>query len=120
MALKTINLGEKLATISEFWSPKIVAQMNDYHVKLVRLQGDFIWHGHPETDEVFLVLDGDLCVALRDGEVRLKRGELAVVPRGVEHRPFAREECHVLLIEPAGTRNTGDAGGERTAEAEWI
>ena len=116
---KVVNLEERLGGISECWRPWIVAQMNDYHFKLVKLQGEFVWHAHAETDETFLVLEGELRIEFRDGVATLGKGELLVVPKGVEHRPVAEEECHVLLIEPAGTRNTGDARGERTAEAEW-
>jgi mannose-6-phosphate isomerase-like protein (cupin superfamily) len=116
-----INLTEKLAKISQRWSPKIVAQLNDYHFKLVKLQGDFIWHAHPETDEVFIVLDGELRIDFRDGAATLGKGEMIVVPRGVEHKPYAERECHAMLVEPAGTPNTGDAGGERTVDKpEWI
>lgn len=115
-----VNLAEKLARITDQWSPKIVAQMNDTHFKLVKLQGDFVWHSHPETDEVFIVLEGELRIDFRDGAATLGKGEMIVVPRTVEHKPHAEEECHVMLVEPAGTPNTGDAGGERTAEPEWI
>jgi mannose-6-phosphate isomerase-like protein (cupin superfamily) len=116
-----INLEEKLDKIQDFWSPKIVAQMNDYHLKLVKLQGDFVWHAHPETDELFYVLEGELDIQFRHGTATLRQGEMLVVPKGVEHRPRAERECHVLLIEPAGTPNTGDAGGERTVDSpEWI
>jgi mannose-6-phosphate isomerase-like protein (cupin superfamily) len=120
MGLESINLADKLAKFSEQWSPKIVAQMNDYHFKLVKIQGEFIWHRHAETDEVFIVLGGELIIHLRDGDVRLRQGEMYVVPRGVEHKPEAKTECHMMLVEPAGTPNTGDAGGPRTAEAAWI
>jgi mannose-6-phosphate isomerase-like protein (cupin superfamily) len=116
-----INLAEKLTKFSEHWSPKIIAQMNDYHFKLVKLQGEFVWHSHAETDEVFLVLDGDLRIEFRDGQVDLKSGELFVVPKGVEHRPVAAGECQVMLVEPAGTVNTGDAESDLTAEDNvWI
>ena len=104
-----VNLHEKLALFSEHWSPKVVARMNDYEVKVVKLHGEFVWHSHEETDELFLVLDGRLTIQLRDGDVELGPGELYVVPRGVEHCPRADEEAHVLLIEPGGTVNTGDA-----------
>lgn len=121
MAHAVINLKEKLAQIAEQWSPKIVAQLNDYHFKLAKLQGDFVWHSHPETDEAFLVLAGEMAIDFRDGTAKLSTGELLVVPKGVEHKPRAEEECHVLLVEPAGTPNTGDAGGERTVEnPDWI
>jgi mannose-6-phosphate isomerase-like protein (cupin superfamily) len=116
-----INLKDKFARFSEQWSPKNVARLNDYHVKVVKLQGEFVWHSHEETDELFLVHRGEMVILLRDGEVRLGPGELFVVPQGVEHCPMAEEECEVLLIEPAGTVNTGDAGGERTAPHDvWI
>ena len=120
MGHTAINIAEKLAKFSEQWSPKIIAQMNDYHFKIVKIQGEFIWHSHPETDEVFIVLDGELTIHLRDGDVTLKSGEMYVVPKGVEHKPEARAECRMMLVEPAVTPNTGDAGGERTAEAAWI
>jgi len=120
MERAALNLQEKLAKISEHWSPKIIAQMNDYHFKLAKVQGDFVWHSHADTDEVFMVLAGELRIEFRDGAVTLKEGELFVVPKGVEHKPKAAQECHLLLVEPAGTVNTGDAGGELTAEAAWI
>ena len=121
MDSKVISLEEKLAKITEQWSPKIVAQMNDYHFKLAKLGGEFIWHKHPETDEVFVVLEGELHIDFRDGTASLKQGEMIVVPRGIEHKPYAENECHVMLIEPAGTPNTGDAGGARTvADPGWI
>src|SRR5262245_398711 len=115
-----VRLADKLAAIDEQWAPRIVARLNDYEFKVVKLQGEFVWHSHAETDEAFLVLEGELRVELRDGEARLGPGDLYVVPRGVEHRPCAARECHVLLIEPMGTPNTGDVGGARTREAEWI
>jgi len=116
-----VNLQEKLAKITKYWSPGIIARVNDYHLKLAKVQGEFVWHSHPETDELFLVLDGQLSIELEDGPVTLREGELYVVPKGVFHRPVAQEECHILLIEPAGTVNTGDAGGNHTlAEEIWI
>jgi mannose-6-phosphate isomerase-like protein (cupin superfamily) len=121
MKYSTIGLDEKLAKFSEHWSPKIIAQMNDYHFKLVKFQGDFVWHRHADTDEVFIALEGHMCIAFRDGKVDLKAGEMFVVPKGVEHRPFAEKECKVMLIEPAGTINTGDSGGDMMAEDNvWI
>jgi len=121
MNYTAINLQEKLAKFSDHWAPKIIAQMNDYHFKLVKLQGDFIWHSHDATDEVFIVLDGEMAIEFREGKVDLKSGELIVVPKGVEHKPFARNECKIMLVEPAGTINTGDAGGEMTAKDNiWI
>jgi len=118
---QAINLAEKLGMIGEQWSPRVVAELNDYQFKVVRIEGDFIWHDHPETDEAFLVLDGELRIDFRDGAVRLEPGELFVVPRGVEHKPFAAREVRLLLIEPRGILNTGHAGGERTAQNDvWI
>ena len=118
--MDVVNLEDKFGRISEHWSPRILAQLNDYHVKAVKLQGEFVWHKHDETDELFLVTKGSLVIRLRDREVTLGTGELVVVPKGVEHLPVAEEECEVLLIEPAGTPNTGDAGGARTVEPEWL
>jgi len=103
-----ISLKEKLGAFSEHWSPKIVAQFNGHDVMVVKLKGEFVWHSHAETDDFFLVLKGNVVIQLRDGEVRLAPGELHVVPKGVEHRPVAEEEVHLLLIEPHGTPNTGD------------
>ena len=114
MDTEGINLEEKLTQFDELWSPRIIAQMNDYHFKLAKIQGEFIWHSHPETDEVFLVVSGSLRIEFRDAEVELNEGELCVVPKGVEHKPFAEQECHLMLVEPVGTLNTGEAGGERT------
>lgn len=115
-----INLAEKLAAFDDHWQPKIVARLNDYDVSAVKVKGEFMWHKHDETDDFFLVLSGRLTIQLRDRDVELREGELFVVPRGVEHCPRADEEAQVLLIEPVGTPNTGDAGGPRTAEKEWI
>jgi mannose-6-phosphate isomerase-like protein (cupin superfamily) len=115
-----VRLAEKLAAIDEPWAPRIVARLNDYEFKVVKLEGDFVWHSHADTDEAFLVLAGELTIEMRTGDARLRAGDLYVVPRGVEHRPRAARECHVLLSEPAGTANTGDQGGERTRAAEWI
>jgi mannose-6-phosphate isomerase-like protein (cupin superfamily) len=119
-ARPAVNLADKLAAIDERWAPRIVARLNDYELKVVKLEGEFVWHAHADTDEAFLVLAGELTIEQRDGDVRLRAGDLYVVPRGVEHRPRAERECHVLLIEPADTPNTGDAGGERTRAARWI
>ena len=115
-----MNLAEKLATFTDHWHPRIITSYNDNDVMVVKLQGEFVWHKHDETDDFFLVLDGHLTIQLRDGAVELDPGELFVVPRGVEHCPRAVEETSVLLIEPTGTVNTGDAGGSRTAEPEEI
>ena len=115
-----INLHDKLARFDALWSPKIVADTNDYHVKVVKVQGEFVWHKHAETDELFLVLKGRLMIKQRDGDATLEEGDLYVVSRGVEHMPVAENECHILLLEPAGTINTGDADGEHTAQDERI
>lgn len=121
MKFEAINLGEKLSRFSEHWKPKIIARMNDYHFKVVKLKGEFVWHKHDDTDEVFIVLEGEMSIAFKDGSVALKSGELFVVPKGVEHKPIAADECEVMLVEPAGTVNTGDAGGGMTAEDNvWI
>lgn len=121
MARQPINLRDKLAKFSEQWQPKIIAQMNDYHFKIAKLQGEFIWHDHPETDEVFIILHGQLEIQFEDGKVVLNGGEMFVVPKGVQHKPVAANECHILLIEPAGTVNTGDVVNERTANNDvWI
>src|SRR4029450_2951415 len=115
-----INLAEKLAAFDEPWRPKIVARLNDYDVLVVKVKGEFVWHKHDETDDFFLVLKGRLTIQLRDRDVELREGELFVGARGVEPCPRAAEEAYLLLIEPVGTPNTGDAGGRRTAEKEWI
>jgi mannose-6-phosphate isomerase-like protein (cupin superfamily) len=121
MNYQAINFQEKLSKISEHWSPRIIAQMNDYHFKIAKVQGEFIWHDHPETDEVFVVLKGQLKIHFRDGKVVLNEGEMFVVPKGVEHKPVAEQECHILLVEPAGTVNTGEVVSKRTAANDvWI
>lgn len=106
--IRAVNLSAKLASFSDHWNPKIVAALNGQHVKLAKLLGDFPWHHHPGEDELFLVLHGRLVLRFRDGEVTLGEGEFCVVPRGVEHQPYAKDEVHLLLIEPTGTPNTGD------------
>jgi mannose-6-phosphate isomerase-like protein (cupin superfamily) len=115
-----VDLAEKLASFEEPFSPKIVAQMNDLKVQVAKTKGEFVWHKHDDTDDFFLVIKGRLIIQLRDRDVELTEGQLYVVPRGVEHCPRADEEAHVLLIEPLGTVNTGDAGGELTAREERI
>src|SRR2546428_4283150 len=106
-----INLRDKLAKFSDHWAPKVIAQMNDYQFKLVKIQGGFVWHRHADTDEVFIVLDGEMAIDFRDGRVNLKSGEIFVVPKGVEHKPMAEVECKIMLVEPCGVVYTGDAGG---------
>ncbi len=121
MEYTPINLKEKLAKFSDHWSPKIIARMNDYHFKLVKFQGDFVWHRHDDTDEVFIALDGEMSIEFREGKVTVKAGEMFVVPKGLEHKPHAETECEIMLVEPAGIINTGNAGGDLTAEDNvWI
>jgi len=111
-----VNLGEKLEQIEEFWSPRIVGELNGQHVKLAKLQGEFIWHHHESEDELFLVLHGHLSIQLRDRVIELDEGDFFIVPRGVEHKPIASREAHVLLLEPASTLNTGNVRNQRTVE----
>jgi mannose-6-phosphate isomerase-like protein (cupin superfamily) len=121
MGYSAINLKNKLGKFSDLWAPKVVAELNDYQFKLVKLQGEFVWHQHPETDEAFLVLDGEMTIEFRDGGVSLKTGEMFVVRKGVEHRSRAERECKIMVVEPRGVANTGDAGGELTAANDvWI
>jgi mannose-6-phosphate isomerase-like protein (cupin superfamily) len=115
MANNAVDVAEKLALFSEHWSPKVVARLNDYEIKVVKIRGEFVWHTHDETDELFLVVKGELTIRLRDGDVTLGPGQLFVVPRGVEHCPIADGEVHAVLIEPVGVVNTGSAGGPLTA-----
>ena len=114
---QAINLEDKLGQFSTHWSPKIVAAFNGHDVMVVKVKGEFVWHSHLDTDDLFLVLKGNLTIKLRDGDVRLGPGDLCVVPKGVEHCPFAEDEVHLLLIEPAGTPNTGDATSAAVKEA---
>lgn len=119
--MEKVNLGEKLALIRDPWQPRIVAELNGQHVKVVKLAGPFVWHQHEREDELFLVVRGSFRMEFRDRAVELREGELLVVPRGVEHRPVADREAEVLLFEPAGTVNTGNVRDERTVNApEWI
>lgn len=116
-----INFAEKLALFSEQWAPKVIAEMNDYQFKVVKIEGDFVWHSHADTDETFIVLEGELRIDLREGAVVVRQGEMYVVPKGVEHKPYAEREVRMLLIEPRGVLNTGDQEGERTAINDvWI
>lgn len=116
-----VNLTEKFSLITKQWDPRIIAQINNYDLKIAKIQGEFVWHSHPETDEMFLVVEGSLIIHLRDRDLTLGQGELCVIPKGVEHKPAAEEVCQILMIEPAGTLNTGDAGGEKTIqEVDWI
>lgn len=114
--IERVNLAENFARIGEHWSPKIAGQVNETAVKLVKIRGEFVWHHHANEDEMFLVVKGGFMMRLRDGDVRVGEGEFVIVPRGVEHCPVAAEECHILLIEPASTVNTGNVRNERTRE----
>jgi mannose-6-phosphate isomerase-like protein (cupin superfamily) len=117
----TINLRDKIGLIDGQWLPHVVAEMNDYQFKVVKIEGDFVWHQHADTDETFIVLEGELRIDFRDGAVLVRAGEMTVVPKGVEHKPYAAQEVKMLLIEPRGVVNTGDVGGERTAPNDvWI
>lgn len=121
MSDTAINFRDKLARFSEHWSPRVIAEMNDYQFKLVKVQGEFVWHCHADTDEVFIVLDGAMALEFRDKTVPLVAGEMYVVPRGVEHRPVAAAECCIMLVEPRGVVNTGEAGGAYTAQNDvWV
>lgn len=111
MQYRSINFAEKFSRFSEQWQPKVIAEMNDYQFKLARLEGDFVWHSHADTDETFIVLDGTLRIDFRDGSVQIGAGEMYIVPRGVEHKPYAEGEVKLMLIEPRGVVNTGDQGG---------
>jgi mannose-6-phosphate isomerase-like protein (cupin superfamily) len=116
-----IRLRDKLALFSEQWSPKIVAEANGHHIKLAKIEGEFVWHSHEDSDEVFLVVHGEMIVELRDQAIPLGEGDLFVVPKGVEHRTVAARECHVMVLNQAGTVNTGKAGGPLTADGDdWI
>jgi len=121
MGYEAINLQEKFGLFTEQWAPKVIAEMNDYQFKIVKLKGDFIWHDHPETDETFIVLEGKLRIDFPDGVVTIGSGEMFIVPKGLRHKPCAEAEVKLMLIEPRGIRNTGREGGERTAENDvWI
>lgn len=121
MTREVVNLAEKLAKFSEHWSPRVVAEINDYQFKVVKLLGDFVWHEHKDTDEAFLVLEGEMEIGFRDRSVTLRAGELFVVPKGEEHITGAAIECHALIVEPRGVVNTGESGGDLTAENDvWV
>ncbi len=112
--METINLADKFSLFQDYWSPKIVGELNDSHVKLVKLKGEFVWHHHDNEDELFLVVKGRLLIKLRDRDIWLDEGEFTIIPRGIEHLPVAEEEVHVLLLEPKSTLNTGNVQNERT------
>jgi mannose-6-phosphate isomerase-like protein (cupin superfamily) len=118
--IETMNLAQKFGLFDEHWRPKIVGELNDSHVKLAKLKGEFIWHKHENEDELFLVIKGSLVIRLRERDLTIGEGEFVIIPKGVEHLPVAEEEVQVLLIEPKTTLNTGDVRNERTVEAEWI
>ncbi len=120
LAMERVNLVEKLASFEEYWKPTIVAEVNDAYVKLVKVKGEFVWHRHETEDELFLVVKGRMHLQTREGDISLEAGDMAIVPRGTDHRPVAAEEAHVLLIEPKSTLNTGNVRDGRTTEAEWI
>ena len=119
--MTVINFAEKFSLFSDLWSPKVVAEMNDYQFKLVKLQGEFVWHDHGHTDEVFIVIEGSMNIEFEDRTISLSAGEMHVVPKGTPHKPYAETECKVMLVEPRGVVNTGNAGSELTAENDaWI
>jgi len=118
--MEVVNIAAKLDLFTEHWQPRIVGELNDSYVKLVKLKGEFVWHCHENEDELFLVIKGHLTIKLRERDLHVSKGEFAILPRGVEHCPVADEEVQVLLLEPKATRNTGDAQNERTFESRWI
>ena len=121
MPNEKINFKDKFALFNEQWQPKVIAEMNDYQFKLTKIQGHFVWHDHKDTDEVFIIFKGAMRMDYRDKKVILNEGEMCVVPKGVEHKPYAEHECHIMVIEPRGVVNTGDAGDEMRAENNvWI
>ena len=121
MSRKAINFADKFSRFDDRWKPRVIAEMNDYQFKLAKIEGEFVWHDHKDTDEAFIVIDGELRIEFRDGHVDLSAGEMYVVPRGVEHRPVTNGVVQLMLIEPRGTINTGESGGEMTAENDvWI
>lgn len=118
--MEKVNIAEKFSLFHEHWQPRIVGELNDTHVKLAKLKGEFVWHHHDNEDELFLVIKGRLLMKLRDRDVMIEEGEFFIVPKGVEHLPVAEEEVHLILIEPKTTLNTGNITSERTVEAQWI
>ncbi len=119
--MSPINFAEKFSLFAEHWSPKVIAELNDSQFKLVKFQGDFVWHQHDDTDEAFIVIKGEMQIGFRDREVTVKEGEMFVVKKGIEHITRAKYECHAMIIEPRGVVNTGEAGGEKTASNDvWI
>ena len=121
MLSSKVNLKEKFSKFTDHWSPRVIAEMNNYQFKVVKVKGEFVWHNHKETDETFIVIEGEMLIKFRNGEVRLSEGEMFVVKRGVEHKPCADKECKILVIEPRGVINTGESGGEFTAPKDvWV
>jgi len=121
MKTKKINIKQKFSKLSEYWSPKVLAEMNDYQFKIAKIKGDFIWHKHKDTDEVFIIIEGNMKIEFRDKVLKLSEGDLYVVPKGEEHRPYSEKECKIMLVEPKGTRNTGDKRDTLTAENDiWV
>lgn len=121
MTYTAINFRKKFSKFDEHWSPRVIAEMNGYQFKLAKVQGEFVWHTHPDTDEVFIIIEGLLDIEFRDGKVRLGAGEMFVVPKGVEHKPVAEHECRIMLVEPKGTINTGDTNSALTAQNDvWV
>ena len=119
--MKSVNLSEKFDKFSDYWAPRVIAEMNDYYFKLVKVKGEFVWHTHDDTDETFIVLDGELIIEFRDKTITLKKGEMVVIPKGMEHKPASREECQIMIVEPKGVMNTGDSDDQLTAENDvWI
>jgi len=117
---QVINLNEKFNLFSDYWSPKIVGEFNDAHIKLVKVQGEFVWHHHDNEDELFLVLKGTLKIKLKEQDLTIHEGEFVIIPKGVEHMPVAEKEVHILLLEPKTTLNTGNVTDNKTVEAKWI
>lgn len=121
MKYESINFNNKLSKFADHWLPKVIAEMNDYQFKLVKIRGDFTWHDHKDTDEVFMVLSGEIEIEFRDGKVTISEGEIYVVKKGLEHKPYAQNECKILIIEPRGTVNTGESESDLKAENDvWI
>lgn len=118
--IEVINVAEKFGKFSDYWSPRIAGELNDSYVKLARIKGEFLWHHHEREDELFLVIKGRLLMKLRDGDRWVNEGEFIIIPRGVEHMPVAEEECHILLLEPKSTVNTGTVENERTVGDQWV
>jgi len=119
--MQKISLSDKFSKFTDHWAPRVIAEVNDHQLKLVKIKGDFVWHDHDDADEVFIVIEGSMSIEFEDEIVELNRGEMCVVPKGVRHRPFAENECQIMLVEPRGVVNTGEAGGDLTADGEvWI